>query len=351
MTIFLGLFYYPTYGEPNDANSSQGEPNQKSKESEAKNEKLNQLLKKTTTPDTNNLVPFIGDETPLSLVEAYPERYVGKSFYLIGGVNVSNTYFSKYDSAKNTHVSFWFREIRPDKTTTGKDITLYLQKHLSQSLVDAIIKTVQSGYSGKIVRVEVSILSHRFDPGHVMTAELLNWQTLTDDKQHWTEWQIISEPVSSENVIESDKIVYQGIERSEKWFNSMYKRFGDKIIYVNENFINVSEQIMKPKMLDSNTVDIPVGTISQFKNPCKVISLLGKGDIIASTDLPSYSRVHLQGIENVKEGMLIPRGFKFIYIGQFNHDNQTIPDFSLLRPLTKEQFKKALKSGIDLSGS
>ncbi len=351
--ILVSILCCQTYGEPNDPNASRGEPNQRSKEPEDGDSKLLQLLKKTSTPDTNNLVPFIGDETPLSLIQAYPERYIGKSFFLIGGASIENFYSGKYSNAENTHVLFWFREIRPDKTTTGKFIQLYLEKHLSQSLVDAIIKTVQSGFSGKIIRVEASILPYRFEPGATMTAELINWQNLTDDRQHWTEWQISPKAApedTPEDTIESDKIIYRGIEQSEKWFNSMYKRFGDKIIDVNGKFINVSEQIMKPRIIDSNAIDMPVGTITQFKNPCKVISLLSKGNIIALTNSASGNLVHLQGLENVKEGTLIPRGFKFVYIRQFKYGNQTIPDFSLLKPLTKEQFKKALKSGIDLPG-
>jgi len=341
------MLCYSAYGEPNDANSSQGDPNKKSKESEVKNDKPNPLTKKGTTPDTNNLVPFIGDETPLSLIEAYPERYVEESFYLIGAIKTTDIYFSKYYGAEKTHVAFDFQEIRPNKTSTGKFINLYLKKHLSQSLVETIVKTIQSGYSWKVVRVEVSILSRRFEPGSVMTAELLNWQTLTDDRYHWSEWQIISEPPSSKT-IESDKIIYQGIERNEKWFNSMYNRFGNKIIYVNGEYRFVNEQIVRPRILDSNAVNLQVGAIVQFRNPCKVKSLLGTGDVIASTNLSTDSLVHLQGIDNAKEGIFIPRGFKFIYIGQFNSDNRIIPDFRLLKSLNKEEFYKALKSDIDL---
>jgi hypothetical protein len=64
------------------------------------------------------------------------------------------------------------------------------------------------------------------------------------------------------------------------------------------------------------------------------------------------SLVYLQGLKNVKEGLYVPKGFKFIYSGQFKNDNQVMPYFILLKPLTKEEFRQALKSGIELpSGS
>ena len=153
-------------------------------ELQEKNAKLQEQIKGPTS-----FVPFTGEETALTMVEAYPEKYIGKTFIVIGGIAVSDYYNWRYENAKGTHISFKFDELRPDKSRTGKNMSLYVKREISKNLVEEITKAVDTGYRSKLIRVKASILGNRYDPDCPgILAELIDWQFLSSDKKGWQDW-------------------------------------------------------------------------------------------------------------------------------------------------------------------
>jgi hypothetical protein len=158
-------------------------------------------------------LPFTGEETPLTMVEAYPEKYIGKTFIAIGAIEVKDYYNYRYENAKETHISLAFDELRRDKSQTTKSMDLYLRREISKNLVEEITKTVNAGYRFKLIRVKVSIPENRYDPDcSGIMAELIDWQFLSSDKKSWQDWVI-----GEETVKPSDKVkgvnVYRGKEK------------------------------------------------------------------------------------------------------------------------------------------
>jgi len=112
--------------------------------------------KKESKP--KNIVPFTGEETPLTMVKAYTKDYIGKTFIIIGAIQVGDYYNFKYGNAQDTHVSLGFTEMRQDWSLTGVTMTLYAEKTISKKLVDHITYVVARGYGGDLIRAKVTIL-------------------------------------------------------------------------------------------------------------------------------------------------------------------------------------------------
>jgi hypothetical protein len=177
-------------------------------------------------------VPFTGEETPLTAVEAYPEQYIGETFIVIGGIRVSDYYFCNYREARRTHVSLDFDELGPDKSSTGKSMYLYVRKEISEDLVKEITKTIYRGYQSKLIRAKVSILQNPYDPDCGIQAELINWQFLSSDKKSWQD-------VGTNDNLKGE-IIYRGKKRNKQWFNYMYKEFQNKIVFVGGKYIYIT---------------------------------------------------------------------------------------------------------------
>jgi uncharacterized coiled-coil protein SlyX len=195
-----------------------------------------------------SFIPFTGEETPLTMVEAYPEKYIGKTFIAIGSIGVRDYYIYKYEYAKKTHISLRFDEVRQNVSQTGVGMHLYVRREISKNLVEEITKTINTGYSGKLIRVKVSILENRYSPEDTMMAELIDWQVLSSDKKSWQDWAINEETVkprveTSYN-FPKDGIVYRSRRRNQEWFNKMYERFHDKIVYVDGKYRDIQEEIL-----------------------------------------------------------------------------------------------------------
>jgi len=218
-------------------------------------------------------VPFTGEETPLTMVEAYPEKYIGKTFIVIGGIEVSNYYGFRYEGTKGTHISLWFDEIRRNKSKTGKSMTLYVRKEISKNLVEEITKAVDTGYRGKLVRVKASILRNRYDPDCPgIEAELIDWQFLSSDKKSWQDWAIsegIAKPyVETPYNLPKGGIIYRGRRRNQEWFDRMYERFYDKIAYIDGKYYDVQEELLNRKR-NQSFVTYPPLTKEQFAEAIK----------------------------------------------------------------------------------
>jgi hypothetical protein len=133
-------------------------------------------------------LPLTGDETSLTLVQANTREYIGRTFIVVGAICVGDYYNYGYGDAQSTHVSLNLREVRADRTSTGKSIYVYLRRDLSKPLVDAIVEVVAKGATHKFIRAKLTFLPPRYDErGRADLAELLDWQFL-DVGKNWGPW-------------------------------------------------------------------------------------------------------------------------------------------------------------------
>jgi len=133
-------------------------------------------------------IPVVGDETPLVKLKANTHEFVGKTFLIMGGVQVEDYFNFKYGDAKSTHVSFRFDELRADGSYTpigGMD--LYARRAIAGPLVEEISHVTSQGSRGKVVRAKITILPERYG-GTSDMAELLDWQFLSPDRKSWGPW-------------------------------------------------------------------------------------------------------------------------------------------------------------------
>jgi len=152
------------------------------------NERLRALLKDYIA-DSVSFVLFTGEETPLTMVRAYLERYVGKTFIVIGRVEVGGSYSHShnFDEARGTYISLGFSELTPKNTLTGEGMELFVRKEMSEDLITDITKTIYRGQENKLIRAKVKMPSP-YEPSITLEAELIDWQFLSADKK-WGAWQ------------------------------------------------------------------------------------------------------------------------------------------------------------------
>jgi hypothetical protein len=301
------------------------------------------------SPDPN--LPFTGEKTTvLTMVEAYPGKYIGKTFVVIGGISIHDYYNYKYENAKGTHISLRFEELRLDKSRTGKEMDLYVRREISKNLVEEITKAVGTGPMGRLIRVKVSILENRYDSRSGIMAELINWQFLSSDKKSWQNWAIsegTAKPYIETHYNPKDGIIYRGQKRDNLWFCRMYEslRFKDSIVYVNGKYVNMKHgQFM--------TGDIyPDGTLIVVESG-KVLQVLGPGEAIISTE--NYT-CHIKGYkyqlvdgQRFSESLISAGIYEYITV---SGAEKTIPSFIIYdsKPLTKDEFADAINSGFILT--
>jgi hypothetical protein len=176
-------------------------------------------------------------------------------------------------------------------------------------------------------------------------------------------------------------IVYRGKERDKKWFDRMYERFYDKIVYIDGKYIDKS--LFKLERMSGNKT-WPKGSIVKAPSGCKVLQVLGPGEALILRK--AYQAIHITGNHSgLKgawsriseaasaqpeilfhltgyEGQLIdeqPFSFEgpLICIGTFEYTNtlgaqKTIQSFAVCKSfyesLTKQQFAEALSRGFQL---
>ena len=136
-----------------------------------------------------NVVPFTGDEIPLSRLKTKPSDYIDVPFIVVGRIETKNYYNAGYGRAQETHVSFGLIELRANGTSTGDVLSVYGKKAMCGSLVDAIVAADQAGQTKRVVRLKVTFLRNRFSADFMM-AELIDWQYLGADGTTWGPWQI-----------------------------------------------------------------------------------------------------------------------------------------------------------------
>ena len=164
----------------------------------------------------NAKVPHLDDETPLSTVKANPEKFVGKTFTICGGVQIDDYYKAAYQDAKRTHYSLDFREAGETLADLkGEYCNLYLSRNkIAETIIEAIDKTddaknvVRQGRSNrktepitetdeatrsrnvfKLVRVQVTLDPARYARDKKWDdMEVVDVQLLEDDQKGWRPW-------------------------------------------------------------------------------------------------------------------------------------------------------------------
>ncbi len=152
-----------------------------------------------------------------------------------------------------------------------------------------------------------------------------------------------------------NNIIYRGKKREQKWFDRMYKRFHDKIIYVNGEYVDIGN----PEMQKWQNEAVSKGGIVKAHLGCKVFLVLDSGEAVikkAATKSAPEIHFHLTGYEGLLidnqsfsfDGYLIALG-AFEYIGN-RRSKKTVQSFKAFqpKPLTREQFAEVIDSGFKL---
>ena len=137
------------------------------------------------------LIPYKGDETTLSELKAYPERYVGKQFIICGGLRLDDYYNYIYLTANTTHNSLSFTEYGKHSKSIGTESAhLYLRKGKGARVLEPVRqigeKYKEANYD-KLARVKVTLLTLKGNDWDML--EVLDAQFTTDDKT-WGPWVI-----------------------------------------------------------------------------------------------------------------------------------------------------------------
>jgi cell division protein FtsB len=156
----------------------------------------------------------------------------------------------------------------------------------------------------------------------------------------------------------NDGIIYRGKKRNKLWFYRTYRKFCDKLAYVDGKYIDVGRQLAGYHNLDSDHMTWPIGSPVQFPYDSKVISVIKEGEVLISNGI-KYSETLVIHLHNLDGTYVVGQDFPdamrlhLIYTGIFEYEaafgrKMTVPSLTPYRPLTKEQFAEAINSGIDL---
>jgi hypothetical protein len=158
-------------------------------------EKRDMVLREVPKVVPLDALPFSGGEIPLAAIKADPQKYIEKPVTIVGCVEMSNLYLYGYEDAVNEYYSLRFVEFDKTATSTRESLRLYLSKEEGQPLMDILVKR-----SGKCVaiRMQVRINGRSFVHGiYEEMAEVVNWASLSADRQSWDEWELASPVVNS----------------------------------------------------------------------------------------------------------------------------------------------------------
>jgi hypothetical protein len=184
------------------------------------------------------------------------------------------------------------------------------------------------------------------------------------------------------NATPSERIVYRGKERDEDWFNRMYERFYDKIALSGDKFVDL--RTFKPKNISSDFVEmgtvvstlspssasigmpkelgegqsyggLALRTLYARKGQFKVISVIRDGEALIDCTTGQFV-FHICGYEHpLIDGQKFDDIGNLICVGTYKYataqgNQKTVQSFKVWdpKPLTKEQFEEALKSGFEL---
>jgi hypothetical protein len=177
---------------------------------------------------------------------------------------------------------------------TGVEMDLYVRRQISKNLVEKITEAVVgTRHNSEIIRVKALILENRYDPHCGIMAELIDWQFLSSDNKSWQDWAI-SEGIAKPHVetpynLPNGEIIYRGKKRNQKWFDTMYERFYDKIAYIDGKYYDIQEEIINRKN-NQSFVTYPPLTKEQFAEAIKsglvLVNYTNVGEKVNKQPLP-----------------------------------------------------------------
>ena len=160
------------------------------------------------------------------------------------------------------------------------------------------------------------------------------------------------------------KYLYLGKPRSEAWFSKAYEEFRDKIVVHEGRFIESGKALL----LKSAIWDHPpeIGSLrwaicgSPFRT-AKILQAVKEDEALVSLSVPGFRTqglhivFHVKGVDPAKnlDGTDFP-DVPLVYVGKFTYTSamgakRTVQSYTVYHPLTREQFKQALDSGLTLT--
>jgi len=137
-----------------------------------------------------------------------------------------------------------------------------------------------------------------------------------------------------------DEVMYRGKKRSNEWFDEMYKRFFDKIAFVNGKYIERG---------------ILENRYARFGQKAEILQVINENELLVTDEDTIY---HVHGVSgDFVDGEPFPfRGYLIMFTGTYRYVSalgsvKTIKSCKVeqYKPLTREQFSDALNSGYILT--
>ena len=234
-----------------------------------------------------------------------------------------------------------------DKRKDVKDLAYKAKDFTTKKLQTAKVVRLKNIERGKYFRILADVEVDGKNLGEMLLDNELANPYQGRDKTIWD--TIKKKTPGFENAI-----VYQGKKRHPKWFDRMYEKFCDKFTYWNGKYIELGKRLADVHTLDNNHMVWPIGNPVIFPYEGRVLSVVGKGEILVTSRTGIITHIHgLEGIFVDKQ--IVPREIcqRLIYTGTFDYDtvlggHKVVPSFIHYKPLTKEQFAEVLNSGVEL---
>ncbi|MCX5672383.1 MAG: hypothetical protein NTU94_13790 [Planctomycetota bacterium] len=178
----------------------------------------------------------------------------------------------------------------------------------------------------------------------------------------------------------SDGCTYKGKPRNEMWFEAMYARFSNKIACVDGKYVDVGLARLHGLQVQGKEPPTPGTELRTAPAHSEVFQVLGKeealvrraasqGRIIGGGSGPASAwgsiaaaglsvpevLFHVKGLDTARlvDGADFPDKIDLLYVGTYTYDTpigatNTLQSFRVYKPLTREQFAKALGSSFAL---
>lgn len=153
-----------------------------------KEQKTTQDYRTANADGSINVIPYVGDETPLQKILAEPFAANGKTFIVCGAVNSANYYNFNYSEAAAIYYSLEFWQLTPDLQRDQR-LVVYAPRTFAKPFVDSVTDVQAKGKAGKLARLKIAITPNSFSYGRFNEdAELIDWQILNSDRASWGPW-------------------------------------------------------------------------------------------------------------------------------------------------------------------
>lgn len=158
-----------------------------------------------------HIIPHQNDEVALVRIKADPKKYVGKSFVICGGLQISDYYNYSYGRSEKTHHSLKFVEL--GKTTREIGIETchgyLLKRNASAAIIDTIAKGAEENKTRefyKVARVKVMLIQVRYENDKQWDMlEVLDAQFMDKDFKEWQPWIVETEEAAKRAEAKADR--------------------------------------------------------------------------------------------------------------------------------------------------